>query len=316
MDSEPAIYDVDDGPMMSKRRLVMNICIVQGILSLTLLVQLRRAPVLLVLEPFFLAAAILGYNGAKRCNAIMVAAHFLGSAGLSLVFMTFILAQAFLQRSEADLLFFALNFPTDLFLLVTSVASVNLYRALSQLRAQLRPNIARVHAARSAFGGGGGGGGGLLQGSARGADSERAALREYSLPYAPEHSRAPGSRPGSAAESLHADLLCPITLEVMRDPVIASDGHSYERAAIERWLAGHRTSPLTGRALPHGDLIPNHRLRSLIEGVERQPAPNPAPAPAPAPAPGPDASEAATRAAASTEPSMAVPPSSTSSPLL
>ena len=57
------------------------------------------------------------------------------------------------------------------------------------------------------------------------------------------------------------EFLCPITYEVMRDPVVASDGHSYERAAIEHYHAqeGRRTSPLTlertcrarqGHALP------------------------------------------------------------------
>jgi hypothetical protein len=39
-------------------------------------------------------------------------------------------------------------------------------------------------------------------------------------------------------------FVCPITMEVMRDPVIAADGHTYEREAIENWLRrGHRTSP-------------------------------------------------------------------------
>jgi len=31
-------------------------------------------------------------------------------------------------------------------------------------------------------------------------------------------------------------MLCPISCELMRDPVIAADGHTYERAAITRWI--------------------------------------------------------------------------------
>ena len=31
------------------------------------------------------------------------------------------------------------------------------------------------------------------------------------------------------------NLLCPITYEIMEDPVIAYDGHSYERKAIKEW---------------------------------------------------------------------------------
>ena len=60
--------------------------------------------------------------------------------------------------------------------------------------------------------------------------------------------------------------LCPISLEVMEDPVIAADGHSYERSDIELWFArGNDTSPKTGGALPHQFLTPNHNLRSAIQ---------------------------------------------------
>ncbi|CAI5474457.1 unnamed protein product [Closterium sp. Yama58-4] len=41
-----------------------------------------------------------------------------------------------------------------------------------------------------------------------------------------------------------------ITQEIMQDPVITADGHSYERAAIENWLMHHDTSPMTGKVLP------------------------------------------------------------------
>ena len=39
---------------------------------------------------------------------------------------------------------------------------------------------------------------------------------------------------------------CPITLTKMSDPVVTSDGQTYERTAIEDWLKTHDTSPLTG----------------------------------------------------------------------
>lgn len=57
---------------------------------------------------------------------------------------------------------------------------------------------------------------------------------------------------------------CPLTLEVMEDPVVAKDGHSYERRAIEGWLEKHTTSPMTNEALFSADLFPNHSLKSLI----------------------------------------------------
>lgn len=62
------------------------------------------------------------------------------------------------------------------------------------------------------------------------------------------------------------DFKCPISLEIMSDPVILSSGHTFDRASIQRWLdAGHRTCPISKQALPEPpSLIPNHALRSLI----------------------------------------------------
>jgi len=59
-------------------------------------------------------------------------------------------------------------------------------------------------------------------------------------------------------------FICPITQELMEDPVVAADGHSYERKAIEGWFSSHNTSPLTNLPLKNKDLIPNHNLRSSI----------------------------------------------------
>jgi len=50
----------------------------------------------------------------------------------------------------------------------------------------------------------------------------------------------------------------------MKDPVIAADGHTYERSAIEIWLKKHDTSPLTNLRLPHKHLVPNYALKSLL----------------------------------------------------
>lgn len=60
--------------------------------------------------------------------------------------------------------------------------------------------------------------------------------------------------------------LCPITLQVMADPVVAADGHSYERSAISEYLNGknNQRSPLTGAPLNNKDLFENHALRTMI----------------------------------------------------
>ena len=68
-----------------------------------------------------------------------------------------------------------------------------------------------------------------------------------------------------AALDTTEDLYCPITHELMNDPVICSDGHTYERAAIERWLRSHGSSPKTNAPLPNRTVLPNHNLRGIIE---------------------------------------------------
>ena len=50
----------------------------------------------------------------------------------------------------------------------------------------------------------------------------------------------------------------------MIDPVMEADGHSYERSAIERWLATKSTSPMTGEELELTRLFPSHILRRQI----------------------------------------------------
>jgi hypothetical protein len=65
----------------------------------------------------------------------------------------------------------------------------------------------------------------------------------------------------------HLFKLCIYVLQdVMRDPLIAADGFTYEAEAIREWLdSGHRTSPMTNLELSHRDLLPNHALRSAIQ---------------------------------------------------
>ena len=68
-----------------------------------------------------------------------------------------------------------------------------------------------------------------------------------------------------AIEHDHPQWICPLTFEVFRDPVVASDGHTYERAAIERWVKINTTSPVTGRTLRLDFIVDNLALRSIIE---------------------------------------------------
>ncbi|KAK9129243.1 hypothetical protein Sjap_009730 [Stephania japonica] len=61
------------------------------------------------------------------------------------------------------------------------------------------------------------------------------------------------------------EFLCPITLEIMTDPVIIASGQTYERESIQKWLeSNHRTCPKTRQPLAHLSLAPNFALRNLI----------------------------------------------------
>ncbi|KAJ8471862.1 hypothetical protein OPV22_026205 [Ensete ventricosum] len=61
------------------------------------------------------------------------------------------------------------------------------------------------------------------------------------------------------------DFRCPISLELMKDPVIVSTGQTYERAYIQKWIdCGNRTCPKTQQKLQNLTLTPNYVLRSLI----------------------------------------------------
>ena len=90
------------------------------------------------------------------------------------------------------------------------------------------------------------------------------------------------------------EFLCPVSCDVMDDPVVAADNRTYEHKAIQRWIdqktkelaevqdlmchadASARAmyeqklvigvkSPLTGDSLSHLDLVPNDRLREEIQ---------------------------------------------------
>ncbi|KAH7519448.1 hypothetical protein FEM48_Zijuj08G0037200 [Ziziphus jujuba var. spinosa] len=59
---------------------------------------------------------------------------------------------------------------------------------------------------------------------------------------------------------------CPITRDVMVDPVETSSGQTFERNAIEKWFAdGNKLCPLTMTSLDTSILRPNKTLRQSIE---------------------------------------------------
>lgn len=61
------------------------------------------------------------------------------------------------------------------------------------------------------------------------------------------------------------DFRCPISLDLMRDPVVVATGQTYDRDSIKLWIdSGHATCPKTGQTLAHTELVPNLGLKNLI----------------------------------------------------
>ncbi|CAI9785532.1 unnamed protein product [Fraxinus pennsylvanica] len=76
---------------------------------------------------------------------------------------------------------------------------------------------------------------------------------------------------------------CPISLDLMKDPVTLSSGMTYDRDSIEAWFeAGNSTCPVTNQVLRNLEPIPNQSIRRMIQdwcvekrsyGIERIPTP-------------------------------------------
>lgn len=83
--------------------------------------------------------------------------------------------------------------------------------------------------------------------------------------------------------TIPSHFLCPISLDLMKDPVTLCTGISYDRENIEKWIeARNSTCPVTNQSLRNFDIIPNHAIRKMIQdwcvenknyGIERVPTP-------------------------------------------
>jgi ankyrin repeat protein len=60
-------------------------------------------------------------------------------------------------------------------------------------------------------------------------------------------------------------FVCPLSRELMLDPVILHTGRSFDRISIEKWLATNVTDPVTGEPLPTTMVFPNIHLRKSID---------------------------------------------------
>jgi hypothetical protein len=69
----------------------------------------------------------------------------------------------------------------------------------------------------------------------------------------------------SILSNIPDEFRCPISLDLMKDPVIVASGHTYDRNSIAQWInSGHQTCPKSGQRLIHMALIPNYALKSMV----------------------------------------------------
>ncbi|XP_060184101.1 U-box domain-containing protein 9-like isoform X1 [Lycium barbarum] len=73
-------------------------------------------------------------------------------------------------------------------------------------------------------------------------------LKSLSLPITPPH-----------------EFVCPLSKQLIKDPVVLASGQTYDRPFIQKWLKdGNRTCPETKQVLSHSALTPNHLVRKMI----------------------------------------------------
>jgi hypothetical protein len=74
-----------------------------------------------------------------------------------------------------------------------------------------------------------------------------------------------------AAFPLSDGFYCPITFNIIHEPVIDPDGNTFEKVAVVNWIRLHGTSPVTRNSLTDEQLYPNHTVRRLLD-IEKQKA--------------------------------------------
>ena len=93
----------------------------------------------------------------------------------------------------------------------------------------------------------------------------------YALQYASERLKNNEEFVIKAIKSLAKECFktCPITQVFMEDPVIAQDGHTYERLAITEWLRNNRTSPMTRQRMSINRLRPDFTQQNCNDVIKQ-----------------------------------------------
>jgi len=74
----------------------------------------------------------------------------------------------------------------------------------------------------------------------------------------------------TTTDEIPNEFLCPITLEIMREPMVMPDGQTYEKEAIKQALEITHVSPLTKAPMDFSEGVINYSLKSLIENYAKK----------------------------------------------
>jgi len=97
----------------------------------------------------------------------------------------------------------------------------------------------------------------------------RAHVPKIEVQPSPSHPASEDQKDRIDEEDIPEQYICPITQEIMKDPVTCKDGSTYERSAIEDWIEKKGTSPLTREPLTKAQVYPARALKGLIESFSK-----------------------------------------------
>lgn len=87
------------------------------------------------------------------------------------------------------------------------------------------------------------------------------AILPLSPPLHPHPSQAALKCPASTVNAQTFSCLMQV---MMVDPVIAGDGHTYERTAFQDWLQHYAMSPVDKKPLKHTRLVTNQAIKNAL----------------------------------------------------
>ena len=79
----------------------------------------------------------------------------------------------------------------------------------------------------------------------------------------------PLTQPQNVPTDIEERLLCPISLEIMQDPVVTPYGHTYDRKNIEEYIDRYGIDPITRLPLKKESLAPNYTVREMLEHFDQ-----------------------------------------------